>query len=129
MPKTCKQKGCSSYVFGGGYCQRHQYMRLDKIIKPPRQRTPIKKFSDKTRKLIAKYTDLRAIFLKDHPLCQANLTSCTKIATDVHHMKGRGKFLLDVLTWLSVCRNCHHWIEEHPEEAKQLNLSQSRLNK
>jgi len=27
-----------------------------------------------------------------------------------------------------VCRNCHTWIETHPEDAKTLGLSESRLN-
>jgi hypothetical protein len=26
-----------------------------------------------------------------------------------------------------VCRNCHRWIEEHPKEAIELNLSQSKF--
>jgi hypothetical protein len=41
-------------------------------------------------------------------------------------MKGRGKYHLDTSTWLSVCRNCHDWIEKNPEEAKELGYSQSR---
>lgn len=129
MPKTCKQKGCSYPVFGGGYCSRHQYLRLDKLIKPPRPKPSIKKFSNKTRKQVAQYMELRDIFLKDFPLCAANLIGCTKIATDIHHMQGRGINLLKTDTWIAVCRNCHNWIESHPREAKELNLSQSRLNK
>ena len=40
--------------------------------------------------------------------------------------KGRGKYLLDTSTWLSVCRNCHNWIETHPEDAKELGFSISK---
>ena len=30
MPKICKAPECTYNQFGGGYCQRHQYMRKDK---------------------------------------------------------------------------------------------------
>jgi hypothetical protein len=47
-------------------------------------------------------------------------------ATDVHHKKGRGKYHLDVTTWLPVCRNCHAWIELNPIDAVELGFSDSR---
>jgi predicted HNH restriction endonuclease len=49
------------------------------------------------------------------------------VATDVHHKKGRGKYHLDTSTWLPVCRNCHEWIETHPEDAKELGYSETRI--
>jgi hypothetical protein len=53
-----------------------------------------------------------------------------KPATEVHHKKGRiGKLLLDTRFWLGVTRKGHKWIEEHPEEAKKLGYSLSRLEK
>jgi hypothetical protein len=30
-------------------------------------------------------------------------------------------------TWLAVCRNCHTFIEENPEAAKEMGFSESRL--
>jgi hypothetical protein len=72
------------------------------------------------------YTKLRKEFLLKRPMCQAKLHHCSLKSTDVHHMKGRGKYHLDTSTWLSVCRNCHNWIEVHPEEAKELGFSHSR---
>lgn len=127
MPKTCKATNCSLPVFGKGYCQRHQYLRLDKILKPPPPQRHIKKFSDRTRKKVGEYIALRELFLKEFPLCTTHLMGCEKIATEIHHMKGRGIYLNDVGTWLPVCRYCHHWIEMHPSEAKTLGFSQSRL--
>jgi len=126
MPKFCKSDNCGNFVFGGGYCKFHQFLRLDTQLRTLRSKA-VNKISIKLRKLTIRYTKLRAEFLKDHPLCDAKLKHCTRIATDIHHMKGRGKFLLNILTWLPVCRECHRYIEEHPYEAKQLGLSESRL--
>jgi len=74
------------------------------------------------------YSKLRSAFLVVHSICQAKLVGCTGKATDVHHKAGRGENHLNISTWLAVCRSCHRWIEEHPNEAKELGLSQSRLN-
>lgn len=48
-------------------------------------------------------------------------------ATDVHHMRGRGKYLLDESTWKALCRSCHSAVENHPEMAVKNGLSSSRL--
>lgn len=73
------------------------------------------------------YDKLRKNFLNQHPTCRARIRGlCSLKATDVHHMKGRGKYHLDTKTWVSVCRPCHEWIETHPEEAKELGLSKDR---
>lgn len=32
--KKCNYNLCTSFVFGGGFCKYHQYMRTDKKIKP-----------------------------------------------------------------------------------------------
>ncbi len=73
------------------------------------------------------YSKLRKEFLSKHPMCQAKIHNCSLKSTDVHHMKGRGKYHLDITTWLSVCRNCHNWIEVNPEDAKDLGFSISRV--
>lgn len=53
---------------------------------------------------------------------------CGKDATQVHHKKGRiGKLLLDVRFFLPVTQDCHQYIEEHPEWAKEQGYSLSRL--
>jgi hypothetical protein len=95
----------------------------------PTERQRIKPVSDKQSKLNAGYAKLRKVFFSDpkNLSCKAQLHGCTYDATDVHHKKGRGIYLIDISTWLAVCRSCHHWIEENPEEAKNLGLSESRL--
>lgn len=126
MAKTCK--ACNNPVFAKDYCQRHQYLRLDKIAKPLNPKKPINAISKKTRQKVAKYSELRLVFLSEYPLCQCRGQHCSSIATEVHHSKGRGKYLLDTSTYIALCHNCHVWVEMHPKEAKELNYSQSRLN-
>ena len=90
---------------------------------------PIPKISSKKAKLDKVYSVLREQFIKQHPVCQANLNGCTLSATDIHHTKGRGEYYLDSPNWITVCRACHNHIELNPTEAKILGLSQDRLSK
>ena len=83
--------------------------------------------SKKMQKLDAKYSKLRLTFLSEYPMCQAALPDCTQRSTDVHHKKGRGIHHNDVSTWLSVCRNCHNWIESNPIDAEELGFSIKRI--
>ena len=95
----------------------------------PKQKVPVKKISDKRKKEMSVYDKRRLAFLALHKWCQAALPECTKLATEVHHKKGRvGDNYLDMTSWLAACHSCHHWIEHHPEKAKELGLSESRLN-
>jgi hypothetical protein len=108
--KTCKHPTCI------GSCRRE---------KPEKKTYRIKKIGFKQAELLKRYSDLRIGFLKTHPICEVD--GCGD-ATDVHHKKGRGKYLLDVETWLAVSRSCHQKIEENPEWAKENGYSLSRLN-
>ncbi len=128
MPKVCRTVDCNNLVFSNGYCKLHQYLNVKaKINRLPKPKKEINPISPQLRKKIGIYSQLREEFLAKYSFCKANLPNCGKIATDIHHMKGRGKYLNDASTWLPVCRNCHHRIELFPVEAKQLGLSQSRL--
>ena len=82
--------------------------------------------SEASRTLLDK---LRDAFLFIKPNCEAKLMGCTGKSSDIHHMRGRGEYMLKIGTWLSVCRSCHTYIELHPVEAKELGFSKSRLNK
>ena len=86
----------------------------------------MKKVSNKMAKTNREYSKLRKTFPKKNPLCHAVIDNCGLTATEVHHMKGRGIYHLDVDTWLPVCRSCHTWIEMHPQDAKELGFSISR---
>ena len=95
-----------------------------------KKQKPIAPRSPKRAKQEREYSKERKIFLLANPNCKAKLPNqCTISATDVHHTKGReGWLLLAVAFWIPVCRGCHTWIEEHPEQAKQLGLSLNRLS-
>jgi hypothetical protein len=86
--------------------------------KPLKQKSSLKKMSEKREKEIKEYGVLRKIFLSQNPSCQVE--SCDHTATDVHHVKGRGKYYLDVSTFMAVCRPCHDKIHfESPKWARE----------
>lgn len=87
----------------------------------------IRKVSKKRAKENREYAKVRKEYLEDNPDCEANLSGCTIGATDIHHKRGRGLFLCDSSHFMSVCRTCHRFIEEHPLEAKEMGFSESRL--
>ena len=130
--------GCKSeqYIWknqsGNRYCKSCWHRIKGKVnsIKPKpvlkKNTKPIKKVSSKMSAQLTIYNKLRKTFLEKYPLCQASLPGCSLQSTDVHHMKGRGKYLNDPTTWLSVCRTCHNWIEENPIESEQLGFSNKK---
>jgi AMMECR1 domain-containing protein len=102
------------------YCQQCWYS-----IEKPKSISPV---SEKRRGEMDTYARLRDAFITAKPRCEANLTGCTGITTEVHHKIGRvGENYLKIGTWLAVCRNCHSWIENNPIEAKELGYSESRF--
>lgn len=102
------------------YCQQCWYS-----IEKPKSISPVSK---KMQVTMDEYSKKRIAYLALFSTCQATLVDCTGKATDVHHMAGRGSNHNKISTWLAVCRNCHRWIEENPEDAKHLGLSKSRIN-
>ena len=127
--KLCS--GCDSEQFiwknheGNKYCRNCWGKLAGKSFKQKKVK-PIRVKSTKMQKLDTRYTKLRRVFLNKHPMCQAALPNCSKQSTDIHHKKGRGQYHNDTTTWLSVCRNCHTWIEENPKEAIELGFSMPR---
>lgn len=101
---------------------------LPKARKPlPKSRKRIKKKSKKLGIGERIYSVLRKDFLLDNPVCQCGQSGCTGEATEVHHKKGRGKWLTVVEFFLAVCRKCHDYIENHPKEAKAKGFSLPRI--
>lgn len=99
-------------------------------IKNQQKRKPINKVSAKREELNKKYFKLVEQFKKDNPECKAKVNEyCTKKTEDPHHRRGRGAYLLEVSTWLPVCRSCHSFIESNPNIAKEKGWSSSRLEK
>lgn len=48
-------------------------------------------------------------------------------ATEIHHMRGRGKYLNDTSTWLAVSRPGHEWIENNPKLSRERGFTKSRI--
>ncbi|KQS34004.1 hypothetical protein ASG33_08210 [Dyadobacter sp. Leaf189] len=112
MAKLCKHPGCRNPVFSKLYCLFHQYL-ANKI-------KPIKKVSDKQAARLKVYYSLTPVFLGENKFCQAKLPGCTGKSTDVHHRRGRGFYLLEIATWMAVCRKCHKVIHDEMSLAEAI---------
>lgn len=128
MPSLeCRHPCCS-----GEKCRK-------KTVKPKKvytlKRTPIKKkpytikkVSDKRKVELQEYSALRKEFLTKNPTCNANLSGCTKQATEIHHMNGRdGSMLTYVGFFMPICRSCHNYITEHSDWAIKVGFSVRRI--
>ena len=127
--KLCNNCHTEQFIWkndkGSRYCKSCWYK--SKQTNKPLARKPINPKSKKMQVLDLAYSKLRYKFMEENPMCEAALHCCNGGATDVHHKKGRGQYYLIVNTWLSVCRPCHNYIEEHPEEAIELGYSEKRI--
>ena len=84
-------------------------------------RKPIARRSPKMVKLMAQYNKQRKAFLELNcwcPLC-SELEQTIAFATEIHHRRGRGRYLLDESTWTPVCRTCHTFIHNNVAWAYQ----------
>lgn len=124
---NCLFPNCQRHPQSNGYCIGHRIYSNSVSVKPAK---PIEKRSEKQKAVISELKKLYKIFLAKNPKCKANLSGCTKQATEVHHAKGRvGANATDAKTFIALCHSCHRWVEENPEQAKELGLSKSRLKK
>jgi hypothetical protein len=113
----------------GRYCRRDGHTTATVKEKKPLNKTPVNKKSDGMKVLDKLYLKMRKPFLKENPICKANLSGCQTNAIEVHHKKGRGRYLLDVTTWLPTCRNCHRTITDNSKMAIEKGLSISKFKK
>lgn len=116
--------------------QQQQDKRREERRPQKKPRQPIKKNNVKLKKKSKKlgrneriYSVLRKDYLLDHPVCECGQPRCTGEATQIHHKKGRGRWLNFVEFFLAVCFSCHEWIENNPKEAKALGYSLPRIEK
>src|ERR1700690_328715 len=72
------------------------------------------------------YNAIAKLFKEATPYCQACDLIFARPAEptrDVHHKQGRdGLLLLDARKFVACCRECHDWIQSHPDEARKLKL-------
>ncbi len=101
------------------------------------KRSPLKRMSLRRQQTLPKYMKLRKEFLEAHPYCQHwlaesgltedDINSCDyKVeklfgflaqigdhfvfvprSSEIHHRRGRGKYLLDTSTWMAVSNEGH----------------------
>ena len=104
------------------YCTDFNRHLCRHFREPKKEKKGLNQVSEKSKGRVSEYNRAAAEFKKKNPVCKAALPSCTKQTKDVHHVKGRGKYLLDESTWLAVCRNCHDTIHQYPKESKEIGL-------
>ncbi|WP_215239299.1 hypothetical protein [Dyadobacter helix] len=82
--------------------------------------------SKKHSKELKTYSQLRKEFLEkfENMFCAVYPHL---LATEVHHTKGRGKYLNDTDTWLAVSREGHIWIHENPKLSRERGFMKSRI--
>lgn len=98
---------------------------MNTFLSKPRK--PIPKVSAKQLENLKKYRKIRDEFMANKT-CEAKLNGCTGKATDLHHAKGKiGDLLTDKRYFKALCRNCHSYIEVHPDFAKENGFSFNRL--
>ena len=99
------------------------------------KRTPIKARSTKTEAVYRKRRELVQRMLDNSVgdnWCQVILLiqqidpdhRCGLHLDDVHEIKtrGRGGSILDEDNVMKICRPCHNWVGDHPEDAQRLGL-------
>lgn len=120
----------------GALFNERSHIPLVNVPKKKKPRKPIRKVSKKRGPLNAQYMRLRAEFLKEHPYCQfwlmETFEKCRPLpelewmyhfqggigcppSTEIHHKKGRGKYLLDTETWMAVSNEAHKAIHADPK--------------
>ena len=113
-------------------CLHHYWIHRAEVseAKKPKEvkpRKPIPKVSAKQLENLKKYRKVRDEFMANKT-CEAKLKGCTIKATELHHAKGKiGELLTDKRYFKALCRNCHSFIEVHPEFAKENGFSLNRI--
>jgi len=85
----------------------------------------LRKISKKHSIELSDYQELHKKWFEDplNQCCNLRVANCTfNKQLTVHHIKGRGPYLLDTTTWITLCMNCHRWVHDNHNEAKKLGL-------
>lgn len=107
-----------------------KYSFSDKQDRRREERRPKRNYTKRRTEIRAKeerlYIKLSKKFLEDNPVCQ--FPHCNSFDVTVHHAKGRkGKLLIDIRYFKSLCWIHHFYMEVHPAEAKEYGFSLNRL--
>lgn len=104
-------------------------MKQRSSLKRKKRLSPVSK---KRSSALKEYYKLRKEFLERNSICQVwiaenihvifenqNWLDLAPRSTEIHHRKGRGKYLNEVKFWLAVCRESHDRIHKDPAWAYQ----------
>ena len=85
-----------------------------------KRRKAMLRISPKQKKAQAKYYAEKYKYMEAHPFCEMHLLNGFQIyATDLHHKRGRGKYIADPRYFASLCSECHQYIHEHSNWARE----------
>lgn len=98
--------------------QQEQEVSVNPVARKPilKRNGKLKSKSDKRKKQEKVYNELRRQFLTSNPRCRV----CGAEATDIHHMRHRGKYYLDTTTFMAVCRLDHQRIHDNVAWAREM---------
>lgn len=87
----------------------------------------LNKESSKMTEVKKELKKLYTMFLAKRSKCEIKSPECTKVATCIHHKKGRGKDeLMNQKTWMASCERCNGYVEEHHKWAAEKGFKVSR---
>ena len=92
---------------------------------PKTPKHPIRQVSQRQARLNAEYYPKARAFKIANPVCQCcPLRHITPPhpTEDVHHKRGRGRYLLEESTYAAVCRECHTFIDANRTWAYSVGL-------
>lgn len=98
-----------------GYCAscNHAARKEERRASQVKVVKPIRKVSKKTAKELQDYSVQRRQYLAEHPECEARVSpTCDGDSCEIHHSAKRGTNLLNIETFVAVCRPCHRFIED-----------------
>lgn len=139
MNTTCAFPCCNRHAEKNGYCIGHRAFAKQKKSgddddqpekqEQPERRKPINAKSEKLKAQHAEYVKIVKEMLAADPYCELRTPACTQKAQGLHHMKGRGKYLLVRKYLKRACNACNGYVENHPQYALEHGLSVSKLAK
>jgi hypothetical protein len=113
---ACRTEGCENRVenpdtmlcasCGQAMRKAERQAAKVKVVKP------IRKVSAKMAKNLQDYSVQRRQYLAGHTECEVSLApDCDGDSCEIHHSAKRGSNLLNIDTFVAVCRPCHVYIE------------------
>jgi len=117
MIEVCNFPTCNSFPQSNGMCVAHSKYADLKIERPA-----IKKIAAKSKTMTINHKEYKKIvveMLLVSNKCEINSDVCTHTAQGLHHMRGRGEFLLDKRYLKRACNACNSFIESNPDWATE----------